>query len=145
METLGVRYGSTPMWANGRGHLNRHQIGWGWPQPGTTWSAAVTVSRESNGNVGETLSSYRYAIEPQAIDGATTRFSNPVMAIPTNTSGWLARRGASIPLTPLAEREKPPSQILYPTNEITPPSLILRKANNSRQYLPRKEHPSNRT
>lgn len=38
-----------PMRANARKRLNRHQIGCRWIRPGATWSVAVTVSRESNG------------------------------------------------------------------------------------------------
>ena len=45
--------------ASARGRLNRHHFGCGRILPGTTWSVAVTVSRESNGNACETRSSFR--------------------------------------------------------------------------------------
>ena len=45
--------------AKARERLNRHQIGFRRIRPGTMWSAAVTVSRESRGNAGEARSSFR--------------------------------------------------------------------------------------
>ena len=46
------------MRANARERLNRHQIGRRWIRHGATWSVAVAVDRESNGNAGETWSSF---------------------------------------------------------------------------------------